>query len=374
MAESPRKRQKSEAAAEPSVVVLEHADLVAGLDLSAQIEAAYGPGGLGMLWVRGVPGLVEARQALLPLARKLALLPEAALQKYENEKAYYCLGWARGREKFKGKPDIAKGSFYGNPIFDDPSGGDESVRAAFPFVAPNVWPSEVPELEGAFKSLGRIVYEAAKPIVQQIDKLVARVHPGHTTALFDRTFTESRLVVSRLLHYYGVGDSDGVDDWCGWHNDNSTISGLVPAMWLDEATGLPVAAPSGAGLLVEGRNGDMVHIVAPGEDCLGFQIGESAQILSGGVVHATPHAVKAFAARRGEPKVSRETFACFIEPQWDGMLAPPAGVPFQAIFKGREESTRIPPLRMRLKEVPMSFGDFLGQSSAIYYEHNNPSN
>ena len=33
------------------------------------------------------------------------------------------------KEKFKGKPDMAKGSFYANPLWDDPAEGDEAVRA-----------------------------------------------------------------------------------------------------------------------------------------------------------------------------------------------------------------------------------------------------
>lgn len=66
------------------------------------------------------------------------------------------------------------------------------------------------------------------------------------------------------------------DAWCGWHNDNSTITGLVPALWLNEETGVPVAAPEGAGLYVEGRDGVQVRVAAP-PDALGFQIGEAAQ-------------------------------------------------------------------------------------------------
>jgi len=354
----------------PEVVVLEHADLVAGKDLTDDILRAYGPGGVGILFVRGVPGLAEAREALLPLARRVALLPEEVLRKYECERAFYGVGWSRGKEKFNGKPDMAKGSFYANPLFDEPAQGDAAVLEKYPVATPNVWPAEVPELEGAFKRLGRMVHETAKPVVQQIDKLVAGVRPGHTTALYDKTFTESRFTVSRLLHYYGISEEDGVGEWCGWHNDNSTITGLVPAMWLEEESGLPAAPQAGAGLFVEGRGGAQVPVPAR-KDCLGFQIGESAQILSGGVVHATPHMVRGHVSKPGEPKVCRETFATFIQPQWDGELAPPPGVAYDGIFRGREESALIPPLRSRLKDVPVKFGDILQESAAIYYEHNN---
>jgi len=176
-------------------------------------------------------------------------------------------------------------------------------------------------------------------------------------------------VVARLLHYYAVSEAEAVEEWCGWHNDNSTITGLVPAMWLDEETGSPVSAPSGAGLYVEGRDGDQVQVKAP-KDCLGFQIGEAAQILSGGAVHATPHMVRGHATPVGAPKVCRETFACFIEPHWDGVLEPPTGSEFEAIFKGREESKLIPPMRSRLQKGD-TFGKFLNRSFEHYYRHNN---
>lgn len=161
----------------PEVVVLEYSRLVDGSDLAAQVKEAFGPEGVGILYVRGVPGLREAREALLPLARRLALLPEEALKKYEREKAFYCIGWSRGREKFKGKPDLAKGSFYANPLYDDPSLGDAVVAERFPFARQNAWPSEVPELEEAFKRLGRLTYEVAKPLVRQVDRLVADARP-----------------------------------------------------------------------------------------------------------------------------------------------------------------------------------------------------
>jgi hypothetical protein len=39
-------------------------------DLSQKVEAAFGPNGLGICSVSGVPGFVEKREALLPLAQR----------------------------------------------------------------------------------------------------------------------------------------------------------------------------------------------------------------------------------------------------------------------------------------------------------------
>jgi 2OG-Fe(II) oxygenase superfamily len=44
------------------------------------------------------------------------------------------------------------------------------------------------------------------------------------------------------------------------------------------------------GLYIESRNGEFVHVKIP-TDCCAFQIGETSQIMSGGKLQATPHAV-----------------------------------------------------------------------------------
>merc|ERR1712054_499393 len=272
----------------------------------------------------------------------------------------------------KGKPDRAKGSFFANPFHDDPTGGDKDVIDKCNQALPNVWPEELPELEAAFKNLSKLVFEVAKPIVRQVDRLVTNgQNASDSSCLFDRTFLESKLHVARLLHYYGTSEDDDLGEWCGWHNDNSTITGLVPGLWLDEETGCSVPAPEGAGLFVEGRNGEQVE-VKTAKGCLAFQVGEAAQILSGGIVHATPHMVKCHKAVAGGPKLCRESFALFIQPNWDCLLRPPTGVPHSSIFEGRDESKLIPPLRERLQDKPTAFGELLQRSFQEYYKMNNP--
>jgi len=356
------------------VVIIDFADLEAGMDLTSKLAAAFCEGGLGLCAVRGVPGFAAARRRLLPLARTLARLPAEALEKYELPETFYTTGWSRGREKFNGRPDLAKGSFYANPIFDDPANGDEEIRSKFPFAASrNIWPQEVPDLEAAFKAMGNIIYEATKPVVQQCDRLVSSRCEGNAEVLYEKTFTGSRMVLGRLLHYY----AGQADSWCGWHNDNSVITGLVPGMWLNEETGEETdVASSSSGLRVCGRDGAVVQVRLPG-DCLGLQIGEAAQILSGGVLRATPHFVQGHISRPGEVMVSRESFALFMEPQWDSCIGPPKGASYEDVLRG-EEVKLIPPLSKRLKPDPntkqVEFGKLLGDSFTEYYKHNNPEN
>lgn len=41
-------------------------------------------------------------------------------KKLEHEPSMYNVGWSHGKEKLGDTPDFAKGSFYGNPLFDEP--------------------------------------------------------------------------------------------------------------------------------------------------------------------------------------------------------------------------------------------------------------
>jgi len=79
----------------------------------------------------------------------------------------------------------------------------------------------------------------------------------------------------------------------------------------------------------------MVHIGIP-PDHIAFQLGEVFQILSGGILQATPHCVVAprppptSTLEKSQPKtqisVYRNTFALFMQPRWDYVLHCPDGI------------------------------------------------
>lgn len=145
------------------LVTLSYDDLIAGKDLTADVLRAYGPDGLGALTVSGIPEYVELREKLLRLSYTLAHLPEVCFhcracvicwwwssgwcgmcepfpepavlvlrlvlwaillqderKKLEHEPSMYNVGWSHGKEKLGDTPDFAKGSFYGNPLYDEP--------------------------------------------------------------------------------------------------------------------------------------------------------------------------------------------------------------------------------------------------------------
>ena len=207
-------------------------------DVVDRIAQAFGKdheNALGILAVTEVPMLSEKRRRLLPLARRLALLENKAA--IVCEESNYQTGWSHGKEIFDGEPDIAKGSFYANPLVDDIA----SLRRDVPreiidknpgFFAPNVWPTEsIPELEEAFKDLAMLVVEVGRLLAKPCDAYVAQHCPGYDPTKLTTLLEQSKFCKARLLHYFAMDRSSATDtefsDWCGWHNDHVSVFELL---------------------------------------------------------------------------------------------------------------------------------------------------
>ncbi|GFR46408.1 hypothetical protein Agub_g7990 [Astrephomene gubernaculifera] len=407
-------------AAERELIVLDFNELAAGKDLSAEIEQAYGPDGLGALVIKNVPGFVQHRGRLLRLADVFARLPEAVKSKYEDVASLYNVGWSHGRESLEsGRPDTHKGSYYGNPLVDDqlnPKPGDvlkpwlhdaipssaspthithtsdqqqqqhpassttstsifsggggglaaggkqlseeeaQQLRRLFPgYYRSNVWPTEeLPELEEAFKQLGRLVCAAGCLLAVHCDRYVSSrlgTPPGEVAGVLHRSLNPK----ARLLHYFPVSEEEQTaaqptsappaaeggalapvsheEPWCGWHSDHGSLTGLTAAMYIDSAGNeVPCPDPT-AGLYIRDRQGRVVRAVIP-PDCLAFQVGEALQVHSGGLLMATPHYVRA-ARGPGAAGVSRNTFAVFMQPNVMESMECPPGVEAKRVAIGQ---------------------------------------
>jgi isopenicillin N synthase-like dioxygenase len=74
-----------------------------------------------------------------------------------------------------------------------------------------------------------------------------------------------------------------------------------------------VSSPSpSSGLYIRTRGGELTKVAIP-PDCLAFQTGEALQLATAGRLRATPHCVRV-GAGDGAVRVSRETFALFMQP------------------------------------------------------------
>ncbi|KAI0095266.1 Clavaminate synthase-like protein [Irpex rosettiformis] len=307
------------------------------LSLTASIEKAFGsqPDTLGIIIVQDLPSTyLSARKRLLKLAYKFASLDEATRERFADQKSRYSFGWSHGKEIMNGKPDILKGSYYANPVFDEPS-VSPILRETYPeYYGKNIWPSEdirdVLGFEQAFKDLGRFVFKVGT-------ELAVACQPFASAYLSDSSLSLSELIRSsqtakaRLLHYFPPSadaplpaEDEPIDSWCGFHLDHSLLTGLCSAMYLKapEGQGEPtvVQSPSASsGLYIRTRGGDLSKVSIP-TDCLAFQTGEALELATAGKLRATPHCVRVGAAPDAE-RVSRETFALFMQPNTDQQLS-----------------------------------------------------
>lgn len=286
--------------------------------------------------------------------------------------------------QLEGKPDLSKGSYYNNPQYDRPEEDPAVIAKYSSFVHPNIWPgSDLPDLEPAFKSLGVIMVEVGQLVARQCDAYVHRMCPTYPADALEKVIATSKCAKARLLHYFAnptaeqTGDDEQVDfsSWCGWHNDHGSLTGLTSAMFINK-DGEVVSASTEpkAGLYCRSRHSELFKINIP-EDHIGYQIGETAQVQSGGFLQATPHAV------RGSylPDISRETYAVFMEPMYDALMLAPHGVdPQQTQTQSAAANLPpgVPPLATRW--IPVSaheadvkqaqtFGEFTEQTHKSYY-------
>lgn len=326
-------------------------DLLNNSDLSEKIEQAFGRDGLGIILVSNIPGYSKARQQLLPFGRKLSSLPTDVLKKLEHPESKYNVGWSHGREKIGGgKLDILKGSFYANPIKDVPSENPELVRSFPDTLSPNIWPKDsLPEFEQAFKNLGKIIVYVGQYIGRQCDNYIKKqLHPMISPRMEIPPIIEpavsSDTPRGRLLHYFKVDHKlMEKDDWCKWHKDHGALTGLTSAMFFDANSGQEIQNPDpNCGLWIRtSENMDIKIIIPP--DCLAFQIGETSQILSHGLLKATLHCVSPI----NQPGITRTTYATFMQPNSDSCIDP--------IFSHENINSSIGVDRYK---YPMTFGEF----------------
>ncbi|XP_047254210.1 uncharacterized protein LOC107845972 isoform X3 [Capsicum annuum] len=304
-------------------------------DLSAKIEEGFGPNGLGILSISEVPGYSLWRRNLLHFGprclfvKRLANLPEDVKKELEDPSSRYNFGWSHGKEKLEsGKLDLLKGSFYANPVLDVPTTEQSLIKRYPSYCGSNIWPYKaLPELETAFKTLGKLILDVGLLLAYHCDQYASREMVMLEGEGLEQTLVHSRCHKGRLLYYFPAQHSRhahaSMSSWCGWHTDHGSLTGLTCGMFTRDA--VEIHCPdSAAGLYVKTRTGQIVK-VEYGVDEIAYQIGETTEILSSGRLCATPHCVR---APRGDAAsgVDRTTFALFMQPDWDQKIYIPGEV------------------------------------------------
>lgn len=346
---------------QPNIVYVDFKDL--GLappnELNPLIAQAFGIGSLGLIVVQNVPSAAELRKEILTLAPQLWRLPEEEKAQITDAESMYANGWSFGKEMFNGYPDTSKCSFYANPIYDVPFEEPELIKNYPTMCRPNVWPARLPALRKAFRKAGQMLVSTGEELLRRIDEYVYEqiADRGYERNRLSKLIRNSRVHKGRLLYYLpkktaSQNTEDRAPSWCGWHNDHGTFTGLLCPMYFREESddyveklSIVKNTDTQAGLWVATRSGEMIH-VEPKEDELIFQIGESAQILTGGVMQATPHCVRG----PSQPGISRATMAVFMDLHWDTKIAQPPGISPEEVVQSSLISQvvkGIPPLSKR---------------------------
>lgn len=352
-----------------SLVILEYDDLCSDKDLSEEILKAYGANSIGALAIRGIPNWNEMCDKTLPMSHALAALPKDQLEKLEDEPSMYNAGWSYGKEKMGDTPDYAKASFYFNPLMDDPS---PEMRSEYPWALPaNKWPAEdsIPHFRDNCRQLGSVMKDIAALLARHIDKLLTAQVPGYQKGLFEEAMKTTNKAKARMLYYYPItpssNESAAKDNWIAWHNDSGFLTCLAGEIFVNHDTGEKInnPEPDSAGLWIADRDGSECKVAIP-DDCMGMQIGECLQIISGGLLVATPHCVRGC---KSTPNVARISLPCFIDTPITFPLSAPSGCSREDVFRNTV-AQKVPPLSERWKRDGVSFAEFLGDSFRSYYE------
>ncbi|KAJ6626840.1 Clavaminate synthase-like protein [Mycena sp. CBHHK59/15] len=339
-------------------VVISYQDLVSaplslGASLCSSTDKAFGsaPQCLGIIIVRDLsPAYITFRERLLKLSYKFAQLknlcenniqiPSLWLVAREGKIHQMCpvdIGRNFSKEIMNGKPDTLKGSYYANPVMDDPD-VSAALRDAYPeYYSKNIWPKEeagVEDFETSFKDLGGFIFKVGCELAAACQPF-ALSHLNDASLSLPQLIGTSKTVKARLLHYFPPSpdsvlpaDDEPVDSWCGFHLDHSILTGLCSVNYISMAMFLregesgvqTVSSPSSAsGLYIRTRAGELTKVSIPA-DCLAFQTGEALEVATGGKLRATPHCVRVGASPDAE-KISRETFALFMQPDVDQHLS-----------------------------------------------------
>ncbi|PPR98536.1 hypothetical protein GOBAR_AA22128 [Gossypium barbadense] len=313
-------------------------------DLSLKIEEGFGPNGLGILSITDVPEFPSLRRNLLCLSSRLAALPEDVKKELEDPQSRYNFGWSHGKEQLEsGKPgrekvlvseilfywneegsNLLKSSFYANPLIDVPTNDAYLIQRYPSYCGANIWPqAALPELEVAFKALGKLIFDVGLMVAYHCDQYVSRGMKMRKDEGLEQILLRSRCHKGRLLCYFPAQlsnheeNGDSMSSWCGWHTDHGSLTGLTCAMF--KRNDVEISCPdSAAGLYIRTRSGEIVKATF-GENEIAYQIGETTEILSQGYLCATPHCVRAPKGKEASG-VGRSTFALFMQPDWDEKL------------------------------------------------------
>ncbi|KAJ4793497.1 2-oxoglutarate (2OG) and Fe(II)-dependent oxygenase superfamily protein [Rhynchospora pubera] len=369
--------------------------------ISASIMEALGPSGPGLLSISGVPFASSLRRSLLPLALHLSLLNP-------KDRASLLKRHGLGSDVPLKKPDRSVSSFasllkyQGESVLDQVQDIDftsNSEELAHNFGLSEHNDSEFDHLGDTFEKLGRCMMELGVRLARVCDNAM------RITEL-EKSIIHSGSAKGRLIHYHSMLDglilkeaikrvglknrskkspafneickekSTVADLWQQWHYDYGIFTVLTSPLFLSSTVegehlvskeSLPPMGHSCLQLF-DNRKKRIVSVKCQPDSFI-IQVGEAADVLSGGKLRSTLHAVCKPMGLTGD--VSRETFVVFLQPSWDKVLHCHGFSldPDEEVRSGDELAdihSKIPPLSARLRDG-MTFAEFSRETTKQYY-------
>lgn len=308
-------------------------------------EAFIGRSSLGALSVH-VSGFDETRRKALKASAWFGLDPSAARardscrnSKLAGEDARVQPGWSGnpGREDHP-----IQSGFYCNLKEEMQSSKADEIFGE------NIWPdteyliSGGSDFKGALLEAGMTMHNVTSLVLEAArDAAVSEARARGLDETNMRQITkQSETFLPLRLTYYDANHSRedtlvGGQYWLPWHVDFNTATCFISAAWIDEDQALKGNGvgeirekgdnpESKAGLLLRNAAGDVVP-ASIAEDCILVQLGAYAQIKSGGLLRAGPHAVGLQdESHAGLTRTQgRLTLGLFTYSPWDYTMMPP---------------------------------------------------
>ncbi|KAL4038647.1 hypothetical protein IC575_002270 [Cucumis melo] len=398
--------------------------------ITKSILEALGPNGPGLLAIIGVPNSSVLRRALLPLARKLALLNpdhrKRILKDHNVGSDVPLRNPERSVSSFAMQLKYTESKEFMQNNQSQIEDKQSSVSEADSFchsIENKVIDNEFKHLGKSFKELGSCMMELGLRIARICDREIGGQE-------LEESLLESCTAKGRLIHYHSALDAQllskpanskgtarnqassrrnreqsiqsrhdtsnrkglsqsSTNLWQQWHYDYGIFTVLTTPMFLSPSNTLETGlqdlwccsertSPSGHLYLqiFDPCKNDVFMVNSPPESFI-IQVGESADIISRGKLRSTLHSVS---RPSKQEDLCREMFVVFLQPAWNktfsmsGHLTESSMLPEDRKDLVEEEGTLItreiqkivPPLASRLKEG-MTFAQFSRETTKQYY-------
>eukprot|EP00347_Sterkiella_histriomuscorum_P012868 403366914 len=336
-------------------LIIEYSQLIKGGDYAFEIlDKAYSDKGLGTMLVRVQPNdaqnYIKNHQRLAQAMQKLSEMPEEKLRYLEMPELEWGHGWNPGKDGYLEGADTLQASYYANLAQEEYIDHQGKLWK-------NIWPdNEVKELKEQYLNTGLYVKKVGLKLADCLDKFLTQNVQNYETSIF-KALNESPKLAARSIYYRPpnhTSENNLPKNWCSWHKDYSYITGLIPGTFIDKQGKVheEFNDPE-AGLFIQKRDYQILKLDIP-RDCIAFQLGELAQVVSGGLLQALPHAVMMTKKRNDLARVS---MALFMEPDYSQPIKMPQGTNIDRVLVKQDREHKLSPLEERWQDG-MSFGDY----------------